>query len=95
MASATSVLQSVFMPGERGDLPRRELTENHFIHQAERSTLLDLAGMKRRSRDVKSWISRNLDQTQLRGVESALGLLKGMSQRLAGGRFSRSTDANA
>lgn len=39
---------------------RRELTENHFIHQTKRSTLLDLAGMKRRSRNVESRISRNL-----------------------------------
>ena len=85
MASATCCIAVGFYAREKGDLPRRELTENHFIHQAERSTLLDLAGMKRRSRDVKSRISRNLDQTQLRGVESALGLLKGKSHCLAGG----------
>ena len=44
-----------------GHLLRREFAENHFIHQAEGCTLLDLAGMKRRSCNVKSRISCNLN----------------------------------
>jgi hypothetical protein len=85
----------VFIPGEDRGLPHWELTENHFIDQAKRSVLLDLACMKRRSRDVKSRVSRNLDQAQFSGIESPLGLLKGKSHRLACSRFSSSTDANA
>jgi hypothetical protein len=83
----------VSVPNEGGSLPHWELTENHFIDQAKRSMLLDLARMKRCSRDVKSWVSHNLDQTQLSGIESPLGLLKGKSHRLGGSRFSRSAAA--
>jgi hypothetical protein len=72
---------------------RWELSENHFIDQAKRSMRLDLPSVKRDSCDVKSRVSRNLDHTQFGGIESPLGLLKGKGYRLAGSRFSRSTDA--
>ena len=65
----------------------RKLTENHFIDKAERRMLLDLACMKRCSRDVKSRVSPILDQTKFRGIESPLGLLKRKGYRLTGSRF--------
>ena len=80
---------------EARNLLRRELTEHHFIHQAKRSSLLNLAAMKRRSRNVKTRVFRNLNQTQFRGIESDFGLLKSESHRLVCGRFSRSPDAIA
>ena len=83
----------VLIPGEDRGLPRRDLTENHFIDQAKGSMLLDLACMKRRSRYVKSRESRNLDQAQFRGIESSFGLFKGKSHRVGGSRFNRSADA--
>src|SRR6476469_8454453 len=82
-------------PKKTRGLLGRGLPENHFIDQAKRSMLLDLACMKRCSRDVKSRVSPNLDQTKFRGIESPLGLLKGKVYRLAGSRVRGSTHANA
>ena len=82
-------------PKKTRGLLGRELPENHFIDQAKRSMLLDLACMKRCSRDVKSRVSPNLDQAKFRGIESPFGLLKGKGYRLAGSRVRSSTHANA
>jgi hypothetical protein len=68
-----------------------ENRQNHFVYQAKRSTLLDLACMTRCSRDVKSRVASNLDHTRFRGIESPLGLLQGKSNRLTGSRFGRTT----
>jgi hypothetical protein len=61
----------------RHGLPRWKLPENCLTRKTKRSLPLDLARMQHDPRDVKSGVSRNLDQTKFSGIESPLGLLKG------------------
>jgi hypothetical protein len=64
-------------PEKTGSLLRWQLPENCFIDKAERSLPLDLSRMQHDSRNMKSGVSRNLDQTKFSGIESPLGLFKG------------------
>jgi hypothetical protein len=89
MLSATCSFAAECLCQTTKALLRPDLTENHFIDQAKRSVLLDLACMKRCSRDVKSRVFRNVDHAQVSSIESPLGLLKGESHRLGGSRCGR------